>query len=268
ILPVPSRTYIINLTRRSERRDMMERLRKMLGVEWEYFPATESANPIVGQIISGVNTPVSLPFEWPVDDGRAPVVPFEDGKGIAPYDDKMDPLLCSTGAFDLTPYSFNPTEQCTLTPGRIACYHSHYSAIQHAASAAVPHVALFLEDDIDVESDIQERLASVWEYLPEDWDMLFLGHCWSDETHHGVLGPPSPEATTHLRPSNAPLCTHAYALSPKGLERITRDLAHPSLAYSRPIDTVFRFLIQNGRLNSFSITPSIVVQRKDDMSDV
>ncbi|KAJ7608438.1 hypothetical protein FB45DRAFT_1039774 [Roridomyces roridus] len=125
----------------------------------------------------------------------------------------------------------------------------------------MPYVSVFLEDDIDLESDIQERLASLWDYLPEDWDIATVGQT-KRSTHRSAL--PLPQ---HRR-TNGPLCTHAYALSPKGLQRLTQDLAHPSFAYSRPIDTVFKYLLQNGRLKSYSVIPGVPVQRKDDMSDV
>jgi GR25 family glycosyltransferase involved in LPS biosynthesis len=36
-------------------------------------------------------------------------------------------------------------------------------------------VSLVLEDDIDMEQDIRQRLASVWSALPHTWDIVFLG---------------------------------------------------------------------------------------------
>jgi GR25 family glycosyltransferase involved in LPS biosynthesis len=36
-------------------------------------------------------------------------------------------------------------------------------------------IAVVLEDDIDMEHDIRERLGSVWGRLPDEWDIVFLG---------------------------------------------------------------------------------------------
>lgn len=32
-----------------------------------------------------------------------------------------------------------------------------------------------LEDDVDIDRDLFERLGEVWGYLPPAWDMLYLG---------------------------------------------------------------------------------------------
>ena len=45
-------------------------------------------------------------------------------------------------------------------------------------------------------------------------------------------------------------------------------LRHPPFAYSRPIDRAFAWLVESGRLKSYSIVPSVVVQRKIDASNI
>ncbi|KAL1952376.1 hypothetical protein VTO73DRAFT_1525 [Trametes versicolor] len=117
-----------------------------------------------------------------------------------------------------------------LTPARIACWYSHLTAIQQIAdyghlgqhsegnqsSLRKPDDAfLILEDDVDMEQDISERLRAVWNVLPAGWDIVFLGHCWSNESHHPALVEPdalsSSAPPVALHPSFAPKCTHAYA---------------------------------------------------------
>ncbi|KAG9104680.1 hypothetical protein FRC06_000066 [Ceratobasidium sp. 370] len=34
---------------------------------------------------------------------------------------------------------------------------------------------IILEDDVDMELDIQQRISHLWQDLPSDWDILFLG---------------------------------------------------------------------------------------------
>ncbi|KAJ7691303.1 hypothetical protein B0H17DRAFT_935258 [Mycena rosella] len=281
ILPVTSRTYVISLPRRKDRYLEMERLRTRLGVQWSYISAEDSQSPLVGQIMSRVrslrrealNATDRLPFEWP----RTPVsiVPFEDSGPLPlppPASDDVVPLTCATENITLVPYSVALPEYKILSPSRIACWHSHLSAIQRAASHIPEKPSLVVEDDVDMEVDIKERLLSVWSLLPPDWDVVFLGHCWSNESYYPALGPPpSPQARlilTHLYPSRAPLCTHAYALSAAGARRLLLHLTYPRFAYSRAIDHALAWLVQSGRLKSFSIVPSIVVQRKIGTSDV
>ncbi|KAJ7641464.1 hypothetical protein FB45DRAFT_1022212 [Roridomyces roridus] len=55
ILPVPSKTYVISLPRRTDRREKMERLREHLGVEWSYFDAGEAGTPLVTKIVDQVH---------------------------------------------------------------------------------------------------------------------------------------------------------------------------------------------------------------------
>jgi hypothetical protein len=75
--------------------------------------------------------------------------------------------------------------------------------------------------------------------------------------------------TSHrLHPSLSPKCTHAYALSHAGARRLLLHLQHPPFAFSRAIDQAFAWLVQSGRLKSFSVVPSLVVQRKISKSDI
>ncbi|KAG8742120.1 hypothetical protein FRC10_001990 [Ceratobasidium sp. 414] len=67
-----------------------------------------------------------------------------------------------------------------LTRGTIACWHSHIGLIRTVASESA-HVGtndtgvIILEDDVDMELDIQQRISHLWQELPFNWDILFLG---------------------------------------------------------------------------------------------
>ena len=45
-------------------------------------------------------------------------------------------------------------------------------------------------------------------------------------------------------------------------------LTFPSFAYSRALDQAYAWLILTGRIKSYSVVPSIIVQRKIASSDV
>jgi hypothetical protein len=73
---------------------------------------------------------------------------------------------------------------------------------------------------------------------------------------------------TYLHPSYGPKCTHAYVVSRRGARRILLHLRHPPFAYSRAIDQALMWLVRSGRLKSYSVVPSVVVQRKVGESDI
>ncbi|KAG8767647.1 hypothetical protein FRC12_006128 [Ceratobasidium sp. 428] len=155
-----------------------------------------------------------------------------------------------------------------LTRGTIACWHSHIGLIRTVASESA-HVGIndtgviILEDDIDMEVDIQQRISHLWRDLPSDWDILFLGHCWSAEATYPALAPHS-----QIHRSHSPKCTHAYALSHQGARRIVNLLRHPYVAYSRPLDAAILELVRSKKLNAYSVYPSVVIQTKDTSSDI
>ncbi|KZT64019.1 hypothetical protein DAEQUDRAFT_733160 [Daedalea quercina L-15889] len=145
---------------------------------------------------------------------------------------------------------------------------------QPDAHSQTDEVSVILEDDVDMERDIHDRLREVWRSLPDDWDIVFLGHCWSNETYYPALDNPEhgrPDTLrfrTALHPSFAPKCTHAYALTRTGARRLLLYLQHTPFAYSRALDQAISWLILSGKLKAFSVVPSLVVQRKIGRSDI
>ncbi|KAF8174118.1 hypothetical protein K438DRAFT_1849404 [Mycena galopus ATCC 62051] len=262
VLPVPSRTY---------------RPRTRFGLRWTHIVAEDSQSPLVNVIMSQVRSlrqealrkverPLNItPRYRPTAFGETPApVPVSAS-------DFKSPLTCATENFTLSPYSPHLPEYKILSRSRIACRHSHLSAIQRASTHERDKAVLILEDDVDMEADIKERLSSIWTLLPSDWDIVFLGHCWSNDSPCPPLGYasepshdfdlPSSTSTTLLHPSHGPLCTHPHALSPAGTKRLLLHLMHPPFAYSRAIDHALAWLVRSGRL-------IVVVQRKVGKSEV
>ena len=87
-----------------------------------------------------------------------------------------DPLTCAVD--DSThgiPYRDNLQDYQYLTRPKFACWYSHVSAIMQFVRSGRGPAALIMEDDIDMEVDIRARLDGLWDALPEDWDMVWLG---------------------------------------------------------------------------------------------
>ncbi|KAL7412914.1 hypothetical protein BDY24DRAFT_391574 [Mrakia frigida] len=148
---------------------------------------------------------------------------------------------------------------------------------------------LILEDDVDIELDVEEILDGLLgeESLPEEWDILYLGYCASESesfahptlstfsssslsSHPTSSSSSKPTREWTLHASSAPLCTHAYALSPKGAQKLFSLLSAEMFAYLVAYDEALVFLIQTGTLlSSYSIVPSLVIQLEDGgISDV
>ncbi|EMD41462.1 hypothetical protein CERSUDRAFT_90028 [Gelatoporia subvermispora B] len=217
-----------------------------------------------------------------------------DDENIRSSENTRHPLTCAIRNY-VTGRSWVPSTPAymILSPAKVACWFSHLQVLRLIADdTASPatwnntdnqsketqndDVTIILEDDIDMERDIEERLKTVWSALPPQWDIVFLGHCWSNESTYPALPVPDINAgrragdpiQTALHPSFAPKCTHAYALSRTGARRLLLHLRHPQFAYSRAYDQALAWLVLSGRLKAFSLVPSVAVQRKVDGSDI
>lgn len=60
------------------------------------------------------------------------------------------------------------------SPPELACWHSHFEVLRKIADGD-DDVALIFEDDIDMEWDLERRLRYLWRFLPNKWDLVFIG---------------------------------------------------------------------------------------------
>ncbi|KAF8637003.1 hypothetical protein AX17_003116 [Amanita inopinata Kibby_2008] len=302
-LGIVSEIYVVSLPRRTDRRLQMERLRVLLGLDWMYYPATEVNNAVIHAITQRVRvlhqdcSEVSskCTFSWPEDIAAfaASMRPLdlwnadfltnevlEDFSNDALSGSALPPLTCTTQDFNITRYSHKTPQHLLLTPARIACWHSHLSVIRNIANderLGPKNAVLILEDDVDMEYDIRDQLADLWPLLPNEWDIVFLGHCWSNEAKSKPLtgsksfsgnSSTSEAPRSKLYQSQSPRCTHAYVLTRMGARRLLLYLQYPPFAYSRAIDQAIAWLIESGKLRGYSVVPSLVSQRKIVESDV
>ncbi|KAE9398637.1 hypothetical protein BT96DRAFT_976330 [Gymnopus androsaceus JB14] len=265
--------------------------------------------------------PVKLPFEWPTSKSQShseiktqilsslatfdiyssnPASAISDREEFSQFlvnsnETSSLELVCATRDFSLARYSPTLPYQKFLTPARVACWYSHlmvlrrivernnaYYELSPGRNMSNEHISIIFEDDIDVEKDIRQRLARIWHVLPGDWDIVFLGHCWSNESFYPAISlsessssplpsssllfdldprplSPLPSQNT-LHPSYSPRCTHAYALSPSGATKLLEHLEYPPFAYSRAIDQAYAWLVMSGRVRAYSVVGSLVVQ--------
>ncbi|KAF5390330.1 hypothetical protein D9757_002947 [Collybiopsis confluens] len=303
-----SKTYVISLPNRDDRRKDINRLMDALNfTNWVYHDATYANSSFVQSFLHHVQArrsehedyslqdTIHLPFSWPEDANNQSYAYPAHGKSIpfagaelwtskpSPDITLPEPMICAEDDFRLTRYSVDMPQWRYLTSERVSAFHSHLTAIRRVvddnAAAGVSlkreqgtlqkNIVLVLEDDVDMEIDIKERLQVLVPMLPYDWDMLFLGFCWSQEINHAVLEDPYliPKKNK-LYPSFQPRCLHAYALSPAGAVRVLTHLRHEQFAYGRSVDLATEWLVWGRRVKSFTVVPPVSIQRKLTKSSI
>ncbi|KAI0327281.1 hypothetical protein GY45DRAFT_1257247 [Cubamyces sp. BRFM 1775] len=309
-LGVFSDILVVSRPSRVDRRATMERLRLALGVSWTYIDAVSYDAPVVTTIIDCIKLLRSMTqnesFEWPstspgdISGGLAdsrlasssfpchpavPGPPIETGWQLPRLVSSIDtpsvePLTCATeNRINGVQFRADLPSYMIMNAGKVACWYSHLAALALIASyegltlrSGLHRAFLILEDDIDVDRRLVEKLRAVWPALPRGWDVVYLGHCWSNESYYPAitanqnLGPDGKQVNLH--PSSAPKCTHAYALNPRSARRLLEHLTFPPFAYSRALDQAMAWLVQSKRLKAFSLVPSLIVQHKESSSDI
>ena len=195
-LNIASRIYVINLPNRTRRRLEMEHLRYNLGLDFTYANGTEADGEVVHKIMKHVaafraltssrktNHPLPPAFRWPQEvdtlvETESPLGMegsdlWPSGTHDFPDTYAHEPLTCAYGNSTFEPYSPRTPPHRLLTKERLACWHSHWRVIRLIV-ASQDDVSLVLEDDVDMELDIRQRLLGVWDSLPIAWDIVFLG---------------------------------------------------------------------------------------------
>ncbi|KDN35879.1 hypothetical protein RSAG8_11241, partial [Rhizoctonia solani AG-8 WAC10335] len=173
----------------------------------------------------------------------------------------LDPA-CHCLRFRIRIRGFNITMPTPISPAAVSCWYSHYQVLRSIADGP-DEAAIVFEDDIDMEFDLEKRLREMWRALPVDWDVVMLGHCQSHEWGHPKL-----KLTPALHRSTHTMCTHAYAVSKRGARKLVRFLRSEHFAYSRPVDHTFIHLGNHELIKIYSVLPTVVLQTKDNPSDI
>ncbi|KAJ7188764.1 hypothetical protein C8R46DRAFT_1205896 [Mycena filopes] len=280
------RIYAVSLPDRALQREEMDRLACALDIDLTWHNGTDYRDKNIPGILERVrwwrDTHMGIKhkftFQWP-DDVREDIGPLEF-KGADLW---TEPLAAASGLPELAPPP-DPDRRPPLhaihgaagfLPDRIdaklvADWKTHYDVLRKIAEGE-DDVAIVFEDDIDVEWALESRLNRLLPAMPAEWDVLMLGHCSSRETALGSI-PSNP----FLRPSTDPRCTHGYAVTRRGAQRLVRRLRTSAFAFSRPIARAFarvneleRTATKNAKpgMRFFSVYPPVVVQRYTSRND-
>jgi hypothetical protein len=185
-LSVARAVYVASLPRRADRRADMAELARRLGADFTFVDAVDAHDPAISNILDHVRTlrasgdAYPTKFSWPA---HTPALHWTIPLLDAPANDST-PLWANID--DATPQPFadgDGPDWFRLDAAKIACWETHLRLLRRiaawpAASAGLigaGDVAIILEDDVDVELDIRDRLAGLWPALPTEWDVVYLG---------------------------------------------------------------------------------------------
>jgi len=132
---------------------------------------------------------------------------------------------------------------------RFACYMSHVSIWREIPRLGLPFM-IVLEDDVQIVSQFLPKLMKVMDFLPANWDLLYLNGCY--KIFGPVIGP-------GLRLARGGLCTFGYLISEHGARSLNRAI----VKRDKPIDHVMDEEVLYGRILAFHADPPLIQQLPD-----
>jgi Glycosyltransferase family 25 (LPS biosynthesis protein) len=119
----------------------------------------------------------TLPSSHSLSDLAVPVEtadPYSFAHSEASSVSDSTSLACASGNNVFATFSPNLPLYKRLTAAKVACWYSHFQVIRGIANGG-DQAVLVLEDDVDIERDLKKRLRPLWDALPNDWDIVYLG---------------------------------------------------------------------------------------------
>lgn len=121
--------------------------------------------------------------------------------------------------------------------GEVACYKSHLELWKYLLSIEVPYAIIF-EDDIVFPDDVSQDLIMNEIEESKGFDILFLGHCYSNQF----------KFSNEITRINSAMCLHAYVVTRSALQKLVKNEHN----YTIPIDHVTYKLCKSKNMICFS----------------
>ena len=137
-------------------------------------------------------------------------------------------------------------------------------ALRPASARSLPHLIIF-EDDVTLSERFTTGLDALWEDVPSDVDLLFLGY-WSPERTDEmrlVQGAPPAKGSPRLFRPRYLWGLHAYVVTAAGARKL---LAH--LPVYAPVDCFVATLVHEGHVNAYAAIDKLAHQRPQLASDI
>lgn len=138
-----------------------------------------------------------------------------------------------------------------LKRGQLGCAFSHYKLWLSLKQLKDPY-AIILEDDVNIPDNFRTHWNKIYQHLPNNWDIIFLGGC-------NIKGKLINQYFIKPIPGNSSynLCLHSYMINIKSIDKIIQYV----VPFQRPIDSQLRDFFH--RLNVYYVYPNMILQNKD-----
>jgi glycosyl transferase family 25 len=172
----------------------------------------------------------------------------------------------------------NTTLFCSkfCTSGMIGCAMSHKKVLEKITSDKESDTNakfLILEDDIILHKEFNNKLETILDNVPKDFDILYLGYFLSNYNDnytpfikfcHLVLGcfsKKQKKINDHIFIPKCPLATHGYMVTKRGAQKLLDMINEKKIYYH--IDVMFKnyFLECGNNINVYASNPILIRQR-------
>lgn len=168
------------------------------------------------------------------------------------------------------------TKAWTMTRGQLGAYASIKDIIEYVANSDYSSALIFEDDFIPLKKDWRKYLNKAIKELPADWHILMLGYFYDGKIYkfnskriyrpivrminflkkNKVVQPR--RISKHLDKSGITNGGHAFCLSKKGAQHLMQFLNPMEICG----DDLFRLLISENKLKSYSVYPCLFDQNK------
>jgi GR25 family glycosyltransferase involved in LPS biosynthesis len=139
----------------------------------------------------------------------------------------------------------------------LGCYLSHFSLLNIITE--VDGYTVIFEDDFTIENTLHEKIINILSLIEIDFDLLFLG-----DIVHNNKGVEYKDPIYFVDKKSLLWGSHGYIVKNKNINKIIQNI----LTIDLPIDTKYKFLINNNTLIGLIIKPSLVHQNNSIQSTI
>jgi glycosyl transferase family 25 len=141
-----------------------------------------------------------------------------------------------------------------MKKGQIGCALSHLKAWNESLKTDKQYL-LVLEDDVILENNTFDKINELSKYIPEKWDILFLGGCnvYGEKYNERFLKPTRNDNTFNL-------CCHAMLINKKNIYKLINIM----MPLKYPIDNQLRDNFD--KIDVYYTYPNLINQNKEIIS--
>ncbi|KAJ2851541.1 hypothetical protein IWW36_001025 [Coemansia brasiliensis] len=150
---------------------------------------------------------------------------------------------------------WNSPANYSLSTPELAEFRTHMNVIndiirlEHSST-------LVLSDLVDIAADIKQQMRDIIASIPATWEILYLGHCGTNELSLPTTYHPRLFVATNSQ------CTFAYALSQAGARRLKRVLENMWPYPSKSFKHILSDMVKPLFLEAYVIDPPLVASIK------